>query len=52
MRAAELALRKAAEGFPAELVKRITSADELMDSDRNAILQIARNTLATFQNVT
>jgi F-type H+-transporting ATPase subunit alpha len=50
MREAELALRKAAEGFPAELVKRITSVEELKDSDRETILQIARETLAAFQN--
>jgi F-type H+-transporting ATPase subunit alpha len=46
MRDAELALRKAAEGFPARLAQRLTSADELKDSDREAILQIARSTLA------
>ncbi|MGA8147463.1 MAG: alternate F1F0 ATPase, F1 subunit alpha [Gallionellaceae bacterium] len=48
MRDAELALRKAAEDFPAELEKRITSAEELKDSDRESILQIAREALATF----
>ncbi len=46
MRDAELALRKAAEGFPAGLAQRLTSAEELKDSDREAILQIARDTLA------
>jgi F-type H+-transporting ATPase subunit alpha len=51
MREAELALRKAAEGFPSDLVKRITSVEELKDSDREAISQIARETLASFQNV-
>jgi F-type H+-transporting ATPase subunit alpha len=51
MRDAELALRKAAEGFPADLVERITSVEELKDSDREAILQIARETLVSFQNV-
>ena len=50
MREAELALRKAADGFPADLVKRITSVEELKDSDREAILQIARETLAPFQS--
>ena len=49
MREAELALRKAAEGFPADLVKRITSVEELKDSDRETILQIARESLAPFQ---
>jgi F-type H+/Na+-transporting ATPase subunit alpha len=52
MREAELALRKAADGFPADLVKRITSVEELKDSDREAILQIARDTLTAFQNKT
>ncbi len=49
MREAELALRKAADGFPADLVKRITSVEELKDSDRESILQIARDTLKLFQ---
>ena len=49
MREAELALRKAADQFPADLVKRITSVDELKDSDRETILQIAHNTLIPFQ---
>ena len=49
MREAELALRKAADEFPADLVKRITSVEELKDSDREAILQIARGTLVVFQ---
>ncbi|MGA7594194.1 MAG: F0F1 ATP synthase subunit alpha, partial [Gallionella sp.] len=49
MREAELALRNAADEFPADLVKRITSVEELKDSDREAILQIARDTLASFQ---
>ena len=50
MREAELALRKAADGFPADLVKRLTSVEELKDGDREAILQIARDTLAQYQN--
>lgn len=50
MREAELALRKAAAGFPAELVQRLTSVEELKDSDRETILQIARDTLALFQS--
>jgi F-type H+-transporting ATPase subunit alpha len=50
MREAELALRKAADEFPADLVTRITSVDELKDSDREAILLVATETLASFQN--
>ena len=46
VREAELALRKAAEGFPQELVQRLTSIEELKDSDREAILKIAYDTLA------
>jgi hypothetical protein len=42
-------LRKAAEGFPKELVQRLTSTEELKDSDREAILQIGRDMLAPFQ---
>ncbi|WP_283745681.1 alternate F1F0 ATPase, F1 subunit alpha [Sideroxydans sp. CL21] len=48
MREAELALHKATEGFPADLIKRISSFEELMDSDREAILQFARVALAPF----
>ncbi|HUW75565.1 MAG TPA: alternate F1F0 ATPase, F1 subunit alpha [Gallionella sp.] len=51
MREAELALRKAAADFPAELVQRLSSAEELDGKDREAILQIARETLVTFQNL-
>jgi F-type H+-transporting ATPase subunit alpha len=51
MRDAELALRKAADEFPADLVMRITSVEELKDSDREAILQIARETLAPLQKM-
>jgi F-type H+-transporting ATPase subunit alpha len=49
MRDAELALHKAANELPAELVQRLTSAEVLSDSDREAILKIARDTLASFQ---
>jgi F-type H+-transporting ATPase subunit alpha len=49
MRDAEQALRKAAAEFPAELVQRLTSAEELDEKDRETILQIARDTLAPFQ---
>jgi F-type H+/Na+-transporting ATPase subunit alpha len=51
MHEAERALRKAAEGFPKDLVQRLTSTEELKDSDRVAILQIGRDTLTPFQNV-
>uniref|UniRef100_E6QVZ0 F1 sector of membrane-bound ATP synthase, alpha subunit n=1 Tax=mine drainage metagenome TaxID=410659 RepID=E6QVZ0_9ZZZZ len=50
MRDAELALRKAATDFSAELVQRLTSAEELDGKDRETILQIARETLAPFQD--
>jgi len=50
MREAELALRKAAEEFPAKLVQRLTSSEELKDGDREAILQIASEALMSFQN--
>ena len=50
MREAELALRAAAADLPAELVQRLTSAEVLSDSDREAILQLARDTLAPFQS--
>jgi len=50
MRDAELALRIAAAELPAEVIQRFTSADKLSDSDREAILQIARETLAPFQS--
>ena len=49
MRDAEHALLKAAEDLPAEMVQRFTSAEELKDSDREAILRIAHETLAEFQ---
>jgi len=52
MREAELALRKAAAEFSADLVQRLTSAEVLSDSDREEILKIARDTLAPFQSVT
>ena len=51
MRDAELALRKAAAEFPAELVQRLTSAEELDEKDREAILQIAVDVLVTFKNI-
>jgi len=50
MRDAELALRAAAAELPAEVIRRFASAEQLSDSDREAILQIARETLAPFQS--
>ena len=52
MRDAEQALRVAAAEFPAELVQRLTSVDELDGKDRETILQIVREALATFQPAT
>jgi F-type H+-transporting ATPase subunit alpha len=49
MRAAEQALRKAAMELPEELRRRFSSSDQLSDSDREAILQAARETLMPFQ---
>jgi F-type H+/Na+-transporting ATPase subunit alpha len=48
MREAELALRKEALSLPQDLIQRITSQDELKDSDREAILQAAQRTLSPF----
>lgn len=49
MRDAELALRQAAAELPPEVSQRFSTDDQLSDSDRDAILQIARDTLAPFQ---
>ena len=49
MRDAELALRLAAAELPPEISQRLSTDDQLSDSDRAAILQIARETLAPFQ---
>jgi F-type H+-transporting ATPase subunit alpha len=46
MREAEVALRKAAAVLPLEVRERFGSDDKLGDSDRAAILQLARDTLA------
>jgi F-type H+-transporting ATPase subunit alpha len=46
---AEQALRKAATNLPADLVKRVTSADHLSDADRRAILETAAQALTAFQ---
>jgi F-type H+-transporting ATPase subunit alpha len=48
MRDAELALRQAAAELPPEVSQRFITDDKLSDSDRDAILQIARDTLAPF----
>jgi len=46
---AEQALREAAKDIPAELRERLDSAEKLSDEDREAIIQIARKSLARFQ---
>jgi F-type H+-transporting ATPase subunit alpha len=46
---AEHALRDATAKIPAEIGKRLDSADKLSDDDRKAIIQIARDSLARFQ---
>jgi F-type H+-transporting ATPase subunit alpha len=46
---AEQALRKAVADIPAEVCKRLETADKLNDEDRNAIIEIARKSLAPFQ---
>jgi F-type H+-transporting ATPase subunit alpha len=45
---AEHALRKAAADIPAEVRKRLDTADKLGDEDRKTIVQIARKALAAF----
>jgi F-type H+-transporting ATPase subunit alpha len=49
MQEAELALRKMNAELPADIVKRLFSDNELNESDREAILKIAENTLVPFQ---
>ncbi len=46
---AEQALLEAAAEIPAEVIKRLDSADKLSDGDRETIIRIARNALAGFQ---
>jgi F-type H+-transporting ATPase subunit alpha len=46
---AEQALRKAVADIPAEVCKRLETADKLSDEDRNTIIEIARKSLAPFQ---
>ena len=48
---AEQAVRKAAMDIPTEVKSRLDSADKLSDADREAIIQIARTALASFQPV-
>ena len=49
MRDAELALRKAASELPLDICQRFATDDQLSDSDRAAILLLARETLEPFQ---
>jgi F-type H+-transporting ATPase subunit alpha len=46
---AEHAVQEAAMNIPAELTTRFNTADKLVDEDRAAIVQIARNALIRFQ---
>jgi F-type H+-transporting ATPase subunit alpha len=46
---AEHALRAAAADIPAEVRQRLFTAEKLSDEDRNAIIEIARKSLAPFQ---
>src|ERR1700678_1710702 len=49
MRDAEKALRKAAAEIPAEVCKRLDSADKLTDDDRKAIIEVGSKSLDCFQ---
>jgi len=46
---AEQALQKATADIPADVAGRLTSADKLSDTDRKAILEVAKLALAPFQ---
>jgi F-type H+-transporting ATPase subunit alpha len=46
---AEHALRDASAKIPADVAKRLETADTLSDADRNTIVELARNALARFQ---
>jgi F-type H+-transporting ATPase subunit alpha len=46
---AEQALQKATSDIPADVARRLTSADKLSDADRKAILEIATLALVPFQ---
>jgi F-type H+-transporting ATPase subunit alpha len=48
MKAAELAVRKAAEGLPADLIARFETAKTLSDEDREAITALGRGAVAPF----
>ncbi|MDQ2923944.1 MAG: F0F1 ATP synthase subunit alpha, partial [Acidobacteriota bacterium] len=49
MTVAENAVEAAAPGIPADVSARFVSADKLSDDDRNAIIEIARKALISFQ---
>jgi F-type H+-transporting ATPase subunit alpha len=46
---AEHALRDAAADIPRDVCERLETAEKLSDADREAIIQIARKSLARFQ---
>ncbi len=46
---AEAALQKACRDFDPEIIKRLFSTEKLSDSDQEAILKMAKETLAPFQ---
>ena len=48
MKEAEQALRKAAAKIPAEVIKRLNTADKLSDEDRKTITDIAQQALVAF----
>jgi F-type H+-transporting ATPase subunit alpha len=48
MNEAQQAVQKATAKLPADLVKRLTSADKLNDADRKSILDVARQALESF----
>jgi F-type H+/Na+-transporting ATPase subunit alpha len=49
MPSAEHALLEASANIPAEICTRLGTADKLSDEDRDAVIQIARQVLASFQ---
>jgi F-type H+-transporting ATPase subunit alpha len=49
MTEAEHAIREVAANIPAEVRQRLDAAEKLSDTDRETIIQIARNSLARFQ---
>jgi F-type H+-transporting ATPase subunit alpha len=46
---AEQAIEEATSDIPADVARRLTSADKLSDTDRKAILEVATRALAPFQ---